>query len=138
MLKLESEKADLQWRIDGERLNVPLKLDADKLQYWFENLANGDIQEQKNREMLVDAFINKVIVWNDKVMIVFNVLGANKDKVTVEYVLNELQEKTNPERFVLSAVGAPARIRTWKICSVGRLVFRTNLDVASYNSTLSI
>ena len=80
MLQLESEKADLIFRIDGERLDVPIKLDRDEIIFWFEQFAKGDINDTKFKERLAETFVNKVIVWNDKILIVYNVKGRDNEK----------------------------------------------------------
>ena len=116
MLQLESDKADLLWRIDGEKLDVPIKLDFDELIYWFEQFKSGDIKDQSFRERLADAFINKVILFNDKMIIVYNVKGHDKEKITVEQILDEYEQEKEKraelEKFNSQQYGAPGQIRT--------------------------
>ena len=106
MLQLESDKADLLWRIDGEKLDVPIKLDLDETIFYFESFAKGDVNDPKFRERLVDAFVNKVILWNDKMIIVYNVKGTDSEKVTIEEIISdyEQEKEKNPERFNSSQV----------------------------------
>jgi len=97
MLILESEKADLTWRLDGERLDVPIKLDLDETIFWFEQFAKGDPNDTKFKERLAETFVNKVIVWNNKILIVYNVKGTDNEKITVEQILDDYakeQEKS--------------------------------------------
>ena len=93
MLQLQSEKADLVWRIDSEKLNIPIKLDFDELIYWFEQFKNSNIKDPSFRERLADTFINKVILWNDKMIIVYNIKGRDNEKITVEQIIDEYEQE---------------------------------------------
>ena len=100
MLKLESDKADLIFRIDGERLDVPIKLGRDEIIFWFEQFAKGDINDPKFKECLAETFVNKVIVWNDKILIVYNVKGRDNEKSQsskyLPIIISSQSEQLNP------------------------------------------
>ena len=117
MLKLESEKADLQFRIDGERLNVPAKLDYDKVVDYLELFANGDPTNAQFRENLVDTFVNKIIMWNNEMIITYNILGKDGKKVTVQEIIDDFNANKvkNPTimGFDTSLCGARERTRTF-------------------------
>ena len=87
MLQLQSEKADILWRIDGEKLDIPIKLDLDETIFWFEQFASGEVQDREYCERLIDTFVNKVVLWNDKMIVVYNIKGADNDKITVEQII---------------------------------------------------
>ena len=106
MLQLQSEKADLIWRIDGEKLDIPIKLDLDETIFWFEQFANGETQDRAYCERLIDTFVNKVILWNDKMIIVYNIKGADNDKITVEEIIAEYENELNRQRFNSQQGGA--------------------------------
>ena len=112
MLQLQSEKADLLWRIDGEKLDIPIKLDLDETIFWFEQFANGETQDRAYCERLIDTFVNKVILWNDKMIIVYNIKGADNDKITVEQILSEYENELNQQRFNSQQCGDPGGTRT--------------------------
>jgi hypothetical protein len=52
MLELESEKADLEQRIDNEKLNKPLKLEYNQVYFWFSQFTNGDTTNEQFREKI--------------------------------------------------------------------------------------
>ena len=108
ILKLQSERADIVWRLDGERLNIPIKLNLDEVICWFELFADGEIQDREYQERLIDTFVSKVILWNDKMIIVYNIKGTGNEKITVEQIINEYEQEKekNPERFNSEQFGA--------------------------------
>ena len=107
MLQLESEKADLLFRIDGEKLNIPIKLDYDKVVYYFSQFASGDPNDAQFRERLIDSFVNKVIVWNDKAIITYNINGLDGEKITAEQIISDFKkQRAEPKRFDSRLIGA--------------------------------
>ena len=107
MLQLESEKADLHFRIDGEKLDIPIKLDYDRVLFYFEQFANGDPNDAQFRERLIDGFINKVIVWNDRMIITYNIAGTDGEKVTADQIIKDFEkQRAEPKKFDSRLVGA--------------------------------
>ena len=104
MLTLESKKTDLTTEIESEKLNIPIPLDRDKLLFWFEQFKDGDINDEAFRERLVDTFIHKVILFDDKIIIVYNISNGNNENITVEEILNDFNDSTV---FGYDCVGDP-------------------------------
>ena len=124
MIELESEKSDLNWRIEGERLNTPIKLIYDEVVFWFIQFTKGDINDEAFRQRIVDTFINKIILWNEKIIITYNIKGRDGDKITVEEIIADFeQEQANKEKHPSSSVeqsGDPTGIRTPDTAVKGR------------------
>lgn len=113
ILKLQSEKADLIWRLDGEKLNKPIKLDRQEVIFWFSQFANGNTGDEQFRERLIDTFINKVIVWNEYAIITYNIKGKDNEKITVDQIIADFEkEKAEPQKFDLFQCGSGGQIRT--------------------------
>ena len=113
LIELEADKADLQWRIDGERMNTPIKLVYDEVVYWFVQFTQGDVNDEQFRERIIDTFINKIILWNDRIIITYNIKGRDSEKVTIDEIIKDFEnEKTNPEEFDLQQYGTPYGNRT--------------------------
>ena len=91
-------------------MNIPLKLDFDKLVYWFEQFKNGDVNDPRHRERLIDGLVNKVIVWNDRIIITYNINGLDGKQVTVEQIIEDFEkEKSNLQKFDSLQFGAVER-----------------------------
>jgi len=108
MLELESQKADLEHLIDEEKLDTPLPLVEEEVIFWLSQFQNGDINDLKFRERLIDTFVNKIIIYNDKMIIVFNVREQDNEKLTVKEIIDDFAEyeKTNPKEFEFVRDGA--------------------------------
>ena len=93
MLELESEKADLLFKIDKENLALPIQLDYYEVLHWFSQFKDGDATDNEFRERLIDTFVNKIISYNDYFIIAFNIKGTDGKKLTVK----QIKEKTTPQ-----------------------------------------
>ena len=92
MLELESEKADLLFKIDKENLALPIQLDYYEVLYWFEQFKDGDATDNEFRERLIDTFVNKIVSYNDYFVIVFNIKGADGSKITIKQILENIEK----------------------------------------------
>ncbi|MDR0850150.1 MAG: hypothetical protein LBN07_01550 [Christensenellaceae bacterium] len=80
ILEYESRKAELQFEIAEEKLNIPITLTEDMILFWLESFVSGDINDPDFRERLIDCFVCKIILYNDKIIIVFNIKGRDNKK----------------------------------------------------------
>ena len=61
------------------------------------------------RERLVDTFIHRVILFDDKIIIVYNIKNDNNESITIEEILNDFNDSTV---FGYDCVGDPDGNRT--------------------------
>lgn len=71
LVELEATKEDLEIKIANEKLAKP-KVSAEFVRMWLYKFRELDIQKKEHRKMLIDTFINSVIVYNDHVEITYN------------------------------------------------------------------
>ena len=57
--------------------NLMNTLTTEHILFFLNDLRNGDIKDYRYRQLLVDVFINKIYLYDDKIIIVFNI---NKEK----------------------------------------------------------
>lgn len=101
MTKLEIEKAKTIQDIKEEKNHT--YIEYDKVVYFLEQMRNGDVSDQRYRQRLINCFINKVFLWDNKIIVTFNI---KKSEISMK--LPELQdlvcsfEGTNgaPLRFI--------------------------------------
>jgi len=107
MLNLESKKADFTSLIAEEKLNVPVPLVEDEVVFWFTQFQNGDLTDDSFRNRLIDMFVNKAVVFNDKILLTLNVRQSDKESLTVKEIIADFEkEKHQPEKFELVRLGA--------------------------------
>ena len=69
--ELEAAKEDLEARIANERLAKP-KLTEDHLLHFLLKFRVLDMSKQSHRQRLIDTFVNRIYLYDDKLVITFN------------------------------------------------------------------
>ena len=77
--KRQLEKKNLEAQIAREKILKP-KLEFEEVKFFFEKFINGDISDNKFRQALIDTFINKVYLFQDKLCILCN---AQESKIEI-------------------------------------------------------
>lgn len=72
MSKIEEQKAQVRYEIKEEEKNH-IAIDYDKVVYFLEEMRNGSINDERYRKRLINSFINKVFLWDDKIIVTFNI-----------------------------------------------------------------
>lgn len=69
--ELESAKEDIEIRIANEKLAKP-KVSAEFVTFWLQRFRKLDVGQQSHRKMLIDTFVSKIFLYDDKMVIGFN------------------------------------------------------------------
>ena len=69
---LSRQKKDIEQEFARESIKYPI-LTVDKVKFFMEQFINGDVNNFYFREKLVETFINKIELYNDKITIWYNV-----------------------------------------------------------------
>ena len=77
MEELESNKDDLEIKIASENLIRP-KVSAEFVRFWLHRFHKLDVRQQAHRKMLVDAFVNALYLYDDKIILTFNYKDGTK------------------------------------------------------------
>ncbi len=76
--ELEARKEDLEIKIAGENL-VRTKVSSEFVTFWLHRFRKLDIREKSHRKMLIDTFINRIYLYDDKAIITFNYKDGSTD-----------------------------------------------------------
>ena len=70
--------------------------------------------QSRNRDRLIDTFLSKIVLFNDKFYVTLNIKGADGKKLTVEQIIKDFEnEKIEPcEKFDLDPNGDLEGTRT--------------------------
>ena len=96
--KRQSEKVELEGQLAREQMATP-NLTFEQVKFFFDNFKGGDITDNTYRQALIDTFVNKIYLFNDKVIILCNT-GENK----IECPLGELL-KSSPKGQLVELTG---------------------------------
>ena len=108
--ELEVAKEELEIKIANEKLAKP-KLTEEQILFYLHKFRVLDMSKQSHRQRLIDTFINRIYLYDDKLVITFN----HKDgaqTITLGDIETALAEKENGSDLVSSAVpktGYPIR-----------------------------
>ena len=64
LLELEKEQKYLEYQLKEAEKEI-VYLDKPKIIHWLESFRNGDIEDEKFKQTLIDLFVNSVTVWDD-------------------------------------------------------------------------
>ena len=95
-------KEELEIKIANEKLAKP-KLTEEQILFYLHKFRVLDMSKQSHRQRLIDTFINRIYLYDDKLVITFN----HKDgaqTITLNDIETALAEKENGSDLVSSAV----------------------------------
>jgi len=69
--KRQMEKADLEAQLAKEKIQRPL-LKYEQIRFFFERFTNGDASDINYRRALVDTFISRIYLFDDRMTIFYN------------------------------------------------------------------
>ena len=95
LTELESRKKELQAAIVAEQITKP-SLGEVEIRAWFDRFRNGDLDDIIYRQRIVDAFVNSVYVFDDRVTINFNAKD-DPETIPLEILLGQKQTAGVPE-----------------------------------------
>lgn len=74
----KKEHVDLEKQILLENVQHPMPT-INEIRFFMEQFKKGDVNDMKYRQALVDTFINKIYLYNDKMTILFNAPDSHSD-----------------------------------------------------------
>ena len=80
---LETKKADLEIAIAKEKI-AKTPLTKEQIVFWVSKFKDGDIDNLKYRQQMIDIFVNSVYLYEDRVVIAFNFKDGTKTVTLIE------------------------------------------------------
>ena len=102
MEELEAAKEDLEIRIANERIAKP-KLTEEQLLHFLHKFRVLDMSKQSHRQRLIDTFVNRIYLYDDKLVITFNHKDGT-ETITLNDIEAALAEAENGSDLVSFAV----------------------------------
>lgn len=101
---LEAEHEEIKKQIEAEERLFASISESDIL-FFLTSLKKGNINDIKYRKLLVNVFVNKIYLYDDKVTITFN---SGDEPVTItDKLLSELDEHSKPSKGLSSKKDGP-------------------------------
>ena len=90
--ELEQARDELEQKIANEKIERP-KISEEFIRFWILRFRKLDMEKMEHRKMLIDAFVNAIFLYDDKVVLTFNYKEGQK---TITF--DEINQKMNPEK----------------------------------------
>ena len=100
--ELEAAKEELEIKIANEKLVKP-KLTEEQILFYLHKFRVLDMSKPSHRQRLIDTFINRIYLYDDKLVITFNHKDG-AETITLDDIETALAGKENGSDLVSSAV----------------------------------
>lgn len=91
--QLEAEREDLKIEIEKEKIARPV-IRREQVVYFLERFKGGNVDDKEYQRQIIDMFVNKVLLYDDKIIITYNFSGENNE-VAAEIVEEAAEEAVN-------------------------------------------
>lgn len=78
MEQLEAERSDAEADLARLRLASGIQLTAEQVKAWLRTFQRGDLMDEGFRQKIIDVFVNSVYVYDDLLVIYYNVRGGRQ------------------------------------------------------------
>ena len=100
--ELEAAKEDLEIKIANEKIAKP-RISPEFVTFWLHKFRKLDVRQQSHRKMLIDAFVNAIYLYDDKLVLTFNYKDGTRT-ITLDDVKEAVKNNTGSD---LDCLGAP-------------------------------
>ena len=103
--ELEATKEDLEIKIANEKIAKP-RISPEFVTFWLHKFRKLDVRQQSHRKMLIDAFVNAIYLYDDKMVITFNYKDGTRT-IALDDVKKAVKKNTGSD---LDCFAAPWRV----------------------------
>lgn len=105
MDQLENERINAETELSKLRIQQKIRITEKEVAAWLQTFSRGDLFDLDFRLKLIDTFINSIYLWDDKVVIFYNVSGG-KQTCYIEPLDPDEIEKTGQSSTLTGIGGA--------------------------------
>ena len=110
--ELEANKEEIEKRIALEKIANP-KVSEAFLRFWFDKFKRLDISKTEHRKILIDTFINRLYLYDDKLVIGFNYKEGTRT-ISLDDV-EKATDKSNPIGSDMDCSRAPKKSTSFNL-----------------------
>ncbi len=94
--KLESENKELNDTIESEKA-LQIDYTYDDIRKWLQHFRALDYTKTKNRKALIDTFIYRVVLYDDKMKVLFNLKSGQKNELLLNLIFPDYPDGSSGE-----------------------------------------
>ena len=76
--ELEADRNELLLEIEKEEILRPV-ISKEQVIFFLNRFKNGDVKDKKYQQQIIDLFVNKIYLYDDKIIITYNYSGDNNE-----------------------------------------------------------
>ena len=94
--RLESENKELNDTIESEKA-LQINYTYADIRKWLQHFRTLDYSKTKNRKDLIDTFIYRVLLYDDKMKVIFNLKGGQKNELLLNLIFPDCPDGNGGE-----------------------------------------
>lgn len=94
LAQLDTELGEIELKISQEELQKTLKMTAEQIDFWFSQFEDVDLTDETMIQNVIDTFIKKVVLYDDKIEIICNTSNNNTIVCETDCASEKVQIKT--------------------------------------------
>ena len=110
METIEMQKTDLETDLSKLRIANQIRYTETEIVVWLKQFCKGDLSDVAFRRKIIDTFINSVYVYDDKIVIFYNIRGGKQ--VSYTDMLDTTGERLKPCGFGNETINTKKRSDT--------------------------
>lgn len=110
MESLEAQKAALESELTKLRIASEIRFTEAEVRAWLKRFCTGDLFDPEFRRNIIDTFINSIYLYDDRIIIFYNIKGGKQ--VSYTDLVNSLESKTSEGGSDLNANAPPFNIKS--------------------------
>ena len=99
--ELEATKENLEIKVANEKIAKP-RISPEFVTFWLHKFRKLDVRQQSHRKMLIDAFVNAIYLYDDKMVITFNYKDGTRT-IALDDVKEAVKKNTGSDLDCLAA-----------------------------------
>ena len=112
MEQLELQKADLDADLAKLRVASGIRLTEEQVRSWLATFRGGDPDDQEFCQRLIDYFVNSIYVYDDRIVLFYNLSGSSVEISTRE-IAERLSENENGSDLVTDGLPNTGESEPW-------------------------
>lgn len=112
MEEAQAELAESEAELYKLRLQAPVKITKKEVTAWLSLFRRGDLFDRSFRVKVIDTFINSVYIWDDKLVILYNITGAMQTCYMEPLSPDEIEKDGLPVCSELPVHGGPPTLNS--------------------------
>jgi len=98
--ELDAQKAELEVDLAKLRIANKVHLTEDEIRTWIKQFCNGDLMDEDFRQRIIDVFINSIYLYDDHMIIFYNIKGS---KQVSYFEMLDVKEKIEADEILKSS-----------------------------------